>query len=115
MNWLGAHAALVLGGFGGAFVLGLAVRFLPGVIGRQLALALDDVVDHLNLPEDKAAFKAILAAIDVRFPNHGDAKYSMMVDDIIKKVPQLAASRQPLVDLLTGIGDAVKNDLDARK
>lgn len=115
MNWVIAHIGMVLGSMGGVFVLGLAAKMIPGIVGKQVAVALNDVLAHLTLPEDKAAFKAIVASVDVRFPGMGNAKYALMVDDIIKKVPQLAASRQSLLDLLMGIGNAVKADLDAMK
>ncbi len=102
-------AAAVLG-FGG--VLTLAIKYGPGLFQKQEETLLNDILAKLNRPEDKAAFKAVLVSIKVRFPDSGSDTFKHAAAAIIAKVPALAPFQDKLIELLVAMDKAAVAGLD---
>jgi hypothetical protein len=116
-QFVGAHLGGVIGGAvaGSSLLTGIAFKFaqskIPGLVKAQEEKLLDALFSKLKRAEDKAALKAILAAVKVRFPDAGDAQFAMAADACVKDIPALAPYRDSLVKLFTAVEQAADEGL----
>ena len=116
---IGAHAGAIIAAAVASsslltgFVLHLLGAKLPAFVQYEEKLWLDQGLAKLTRPEDKAAAKAVLAAIRARFPEAEASVYTQAADAVIKECPALTPYRADLVTLFQGIESAAAQGLDA--
>lgn len=117
-TWAGSHLGTVIGAAvaGSSVLTGIGLKYaeskLPAIVKAEEEKLLDALFAKLDRPEDKAALKAILVAVKVRFPDAGDAAFAMAADACIRQVPALAPYRDSLIKLFTAVEQSVEEGLD---
>lgn len=105
-------AILALLGAGGTSIGAMALAWLkikaPAAIKTEEGKLIASAMGKLSRPEDKAALKAVLAAIQARMPDAGSSLFPQTADAMIAKVPSLAPYRQALIDLMVAVEQAAK-------
>lgn len=93
--------------------IALATRFIPGFVGKEVKIALDDVV-NLSNPNKKALALAIIKFIDSEFSGYvGPDKYSAAAAALTRLVPMLVPCQGQIATLIADIAIQIKSDLDS--
>lgn len=115
MHFILSHVGYIVGASALAtgFIIGKLHSALPDLIKKEEGVYLGDAMKALARPEDKAALKAVLVALQARFPDAGSAIFAQAADACIKRVPALAPYRSELIQLFQAVEQAAKDGLSA--